>query len=225
MLLSTALLSLTPTSLSSAFKTGFTQGFAFVIESASDIRVRFECLHHKKETRNSRKIEEKDRKRVETHIRGTGCPFALYISRQKRRGDQWILCYTKHTEHNHPPSPDPFQLLPHRRRRPGHREVLRLAATHRDTIGYADSSEILGKMGLELDRKSFYNLQRKESEGQLSSQEQARLLLDYLQHAGFHFEVDEVFTFNAAGDRERIILTIAWFSPEQIRLDDLFLGD
>ena len=49
-------------------------------------------------------------------------------------------------------------------------------------------------------------------------------MLDYLQHAGFHFEVDEVFTFNAARDRERIILTIAWFSPEQIRLTRRFVS-
>jgi hypothetical protein len=34
----------------------FTQGYAFVIESTTDIRVRFECVHHKNNTKNCRKI-------------------------------------------------------------------------------------------------------------------------------------------------------------------------
>jgi hypothetical protein len=158
----------------------FTQGFAFVIETRTDIRVRFECLHHKKETRNSRHLEEVDRVRAETYTRGTGCRFALYVSRQKRRGDQWILCWTKHTSHNHPLAPDPFQLIPHRRRRPGYLQALELAATHRGIIGYADSADILERQGLEIDQKTYYNLQRKSQSGQISDQEEMRLILQDL---------------------------------------------
>jgi hypothetical protein len=92
----------------------FTQGHAFVIESRSHNRVRFDCIYHKKETRNTRKTEEKDRRRVETHVRGTDCKYQLYVSLQKKYGSQWVLCYSKNTTHNHPPVIDLFQLPPHR---------------------------------------------------------------------------------------------------------------
>lgn len=42
------------------------------------------CIHHKNATRNTRKTEEVDRKRVETHVRGTGCQYGVYISIQQR---------------------------------------------------------------------------------------------------------------------------------------------
>jgi hypothetical protein len=48
-------------------------------------------------------------------------------------------------------------------------------------------------MGLDLDQKSFYNLQRKESVGQVSDQEQARLLLAYLEQEGYYIAVDEAY--------------------------------
>ena len=69
-----------------------------------------------------------------------------------------ILCYSKHTEHNHPPAVDPFQLPPHRQRQPGRPEALRLATTHRGVVGFQTSRNILRNMGLDLDQKSFYNL-------------------------------------------------------------------
>ena len=203
----------------------FTQGYAFVIESTTDIRVRFECVHHKNNTKNCRKIEEKDRKRVNTQVRGTGCLYCLYVSRQKRRGDQWILCYSKHTEHNHPPAPDPFQLPPHRYRRPGYRQAVQIAETHRGTISFAASSNILEKLGLEIDRKAFYNLQRKETQGHLSSQDEARLILTYLEQEGLHVEVDEAYTLNPDNTKkDRHIQAIAWWSQEQMRLARRFVS-
>jgi hypothetical protein len=203
----------------------FTQGYAFVIESTTDIRVRFECVHHKNNTKNCRKIEEKDRKRVNTQVRGTGCLYCLYVSRQKRRGDQWILCYSKHTEHNHPPAPDPFQLPPHRHRRPGHHQALQIAETHRGTIGFAASSNILEKLGLEIDRKAYYNLQRKETQGHLSSQDEARLILAYLEQEGLHVEVDESYTLHPDNTKkDRLIQAIAWWSQEQMRLARRFVS-
>lgn len=65
-------------------------------------------------------------------------------------------------------------------------------------------------MGLELNRKTFYNLQRKETEGSLSDQEEARLVLVYLESQGFHVVVDEVYMYGPDGEKkDRIILTIA----------------
>src|SRR6266536_1614482 len=49
----------------------FTKGFALVTASAKStngqvVRVYFNCVHHKKETRNTRKLAEEDRQRVQT---------------------------------------------------------------------------------------------------------------------------------------------------------------
>ena len=204
----------------------FTQGYAFVIASKVATRVRFDCIHHKNATRNTRKTEEVDRKRVETHVRGTGCQYGVYISIQQRLGGQWVFGYTKHTQHNHPPSPDPFQLLPHRHRRPGFKQALQIASTHRGTIGFAASSDILSKMGLELNRKAFYNLQRKEAEGQISSQEEALLILSYLEGENFHVEINEEYILDVDGKRlNRVIKDIIWFSNEQIRMAQRFVSE
>ena len=56
-------------------------------------------------------------------------------------------------------------------------------------------------MGLELDRKAFYNLQRKESEGQISSQEEALLILSYLEGENFHVEINEEYVLGPGGER------------------------
>jgi hypothetical protein len=204
----------------------FTQGYAFVTASKVATRVRFDCIHHKTETRNTRKTAEEDRQRVETHVRGTGCLYGVYISVQKKYGGQWVFGYSKHTDHNHPPSPDPFQLLPHRHRRPGFKQALQIASTHRGTIGFAASSDILSKMGLELDRKAFYNLQRKESEGQISSQEEALLILSYLEGENFHVEINEEYVLGPGGERvKRVVKDIIWFSNEQIRMAQRFVSE
>jgi hypothetical protein len=68
-------------------------------------------------------------------------------------------------------------------------------------------------MGLEVNRMAFYNLQRKESEGQLSDQDQARMILGYLEAHKFHVEIDESYVYDGAGNiKERCILAIGWFS-------------
>jgi hypothetical protein len=54
----------------------------------------------------------------------------------------------KYSKHNHPPSPDPFQLTPRRHRRPGYIEAVRIAQMHR---GVVISSSILGRLGLEIE--------------------------------------------------------------------------
>jgi hypothetical protein len=136
----------------------FVQGLAFVVEYRESTRVRWDCIFHKKETRNSRRMEEASRQYVSTFIRGTGCPIYFYVSKKKRQGDQWIFCYGKYLEHNHPYAIDPFSLAPHRSRRPGYLEARRITETHRGVVSFRASSGILQKMGLEIERKEFYNL-------------------------------------------------------------------
>jgi hypothetical protein len=61
-------------------------------------------------------------------------------------------------------------------------------------------------MGLELDRKAFYNLQRKESEGQISSQEEALLILSYLEGENFHVEINEEYVLGPGGERVKRVV-------------------
>ena len=149
----------------------FCNGYALAIESSKPSfkggpisRIVVHCVHHKEATRNSRKIVEVERRRVSRKTQANGCKFSMYISQRKRMGGLWAIGYTQ-PEHNHDPPPDPFQYDVHRSRRPGHAAALDIAATHRGTITYGKSKEILQKQGLHVDRKTFYNLKRRGREG------------------------------------------------------------
>jgi hypothetical protein len=201
----------------------FTQGCAYVVESKVDRRVRWDCIFHKKETRNTRRTAEEDRQRVGTFVRGTGCKAYYYVSLQKKQGDQWIFCWGKTTEHNHLFTPDPFSLIPHRSRRPGYLQAKQVAEVHRGVIGFKASSSILEKMGLEMTRMEWYNLLRKRSEGTLTHQEEARVILTYLSDQGCHVYVDEIYVIDNLGNKsDRVIQSILWFTPEQLRLNRRF---
>ena len=69
----------------------FTKGFAFVKESAKTkngqvVRVYLDCVHHKKVTKNSRKLKEEERKRVQTRTQANDCKFSLVISFEEQLG-------------------------------------------------------------------------------------------------------------------------------------------
>ena len=51
----------------------FTKGFTVVTESTRKGRVIFQCIYHRKKTRNSRMIVTEDRERVSTAIKAKGC--------------------------------------------------------------------------------------------------------------------------------------------------------
>lgn len=149
----------------------FCNGYALAIESSKPsvkggpiTRIVVHCVHHKETTRNSRNIKDEERRRVSRKTQANGCKFAMYISRRKRLDGLWAIGYT-HPEHNHDPLPDPFQYDVHRTRKPGYTTALTLAASHLGTISYGKSKEILQKDGLHIDRKTFYNLKRREGEG------------------------------------------------------------
>jgi hypothetical protein len=65
----------------------FLNGFAYVKLSGSEKegRYRYGCIFHSRaagqRTRNYRKIHEKDRKRVNSYVRGIGCLAKITISR------------------------------------------------------------------------------------------------------------------------------------------------
>jgi hypothetical protein len=149
----------------------FTEGFALAVESGRADRVLYHCVHHKKATKNSHKTAEADRQRVQTHTQARGCKFALYISKTKRSKGRWAI-NSSNLEHNHAPNPDPFQYTQHQAKQPGYSKALATAATHVGVISYTVSVEILRKEGLELDRKKYYNLGRKEESEGLTRQEE-----------------------------------------------------
>ena len=102
----------------------FLNGHAYVKISGSmrEGRFRFGCIFHSRKegqrTRNYRRLNEKDRQRVKSYVRGIGCPVKITISKQKSLGDQWCLRHTNLGQHNHPPTLNPFSLQPHISRRP-----------------------------------------------------------------------------------------------------------
>jgi hypothetical protein len=128
------------------------------------------------------------------------------ISRQKRLGDQWYLRHTYFNQHNHPPTPNPFTLDPHRSRQPGRLEAIQIAKTHVGKIPYRLSKNVLKELDLSLDRKTFYNLSRKEQAHKLSPQEEALMLLHHLESSNVHVVVEEQYVRDIAGNKkDRVI--------------------
>jgi len=65
----------------------FSKGFCIVTASrnAANTYVRYKCIHHGKETRNWRKLEEHasketNREKEFTNIHARGCPWQMYVS-------------------------------------------------------------------------------------------------------------------------------------------------
>jgi hypothetical protein len=167
----------------------FTKGFALVKESSKTskgqvVRVYLDCIHHKNATKNSRKLGEAERKRVQTKTQALGCPFSFVISWNEQLG-YWKI-RPKSLEHNHPPNPDPFQYHQHEDKMIGHRAAIAMARTHRGILSYKDSAAVLTQDGLEIRKKKFYNLQRKEGKGTLTRQEELEYILQLLEDEGIH---------------------------------------
>jgi hypothetical protein len=182
----------------------FTHRFYLVIESAKGDRTQFRCIHHQKQTRNTRKTAEADRQRVETSTQARGCPFSLYISRQKRLGDRWAVGFNlEKLQHNHALNPDALMYIFHRSKRPSYSEALELASDLRGVVGYSAASQVLKKKGWEIDWKQFYNLLRKEEKGSLTRQDELVLILKILDNEGLHPQVREEYILNEDSNCEQ----------------------
>jgi hypothetical protein len=144
----------------------------------------------------------------------------------KSQGDQWVLRHMNFDQHNHPPTPNPFSLQPHVSRRPGFAEAISVAKTHRGILTYSESKEVLKKMGLTIDPNRYYNLVRKEQSKSLSPQEEAMMLLYYLESQSVHVVVDEQYVLDERGDKkDRVIICIVWWTSAQIQLARRFVSD
>lgn len=144
----------------------------------------------------------------------------------KSLGDQWVLRHMNFNQHNHPPTPNPFSLQPHVSRRSGFAEAISVAKTHRGILTYSESKEVLKKMGLTIDPNRYYNLVRKEQSKSLSPQEEAMMLLYYLESQSVHVVVDEQYVLDERGDKkDRVIMCIVWWTSAQIQLARRFVSD
>ena len=198
---------------------GFTQGILLVKESTNNKKGRWQidCSRHHKETANWRKTPLEDRQRLSTHFQAHSCKFSLYISRRKRYNNQWAIGWTN--EHcNHPPLADPFSAEGFKIYEPGRERARQLASTHRGTIGYAASDDILRNEGLHLRRKEYYNLARKEAKAPLSNQEELQLVMTILEQNGFHPRTREEYIIENGIRTKRVVRDIFFMSDEQIHM-------
>jgi len=61
-------------------------------------------------------------------------------------------------------------------------------------------------LGLNIDRKAFYNLLRKEQANKMSAQEEAQMLLHHLESHNVHVVVDKQYIVDEEGNKkDRII--------------------
>ncbi|KAM4066755.1 hypothetical protein HRG_012165 [Hirsutella rhossiliensis] len=216
----------------------FTQGFALVTASKVRDRLRVNCLHHGRGTRNTRKLsntvtEGGDRKKKLAYIKAKECPYSLYVSYrtirsghggvEERKG--WVAGFT-FAYHTHPPLQNPFHYACHRSRIPDRAAAVDLALVHRTAgLSATESTRILDQHGLGncLSAKEFYNLSR--SEGRRSSQEALDLLLTCLEFEDFRVRCFFKYLLDDQGRRTARVLEHLFFcSSEQIRLGRRFVS-
>ena len=94
-------------------------------------------------------------------------------------------------------------------------------------LTYSESKDILKRIGLTIQPKQYYNLIRNENSHSLSPQEEALLLLHYLEsQEDVHVVVDELYVLNERGEKkDRVITCIAWWTSAQIQMARRFVSD
>jgi hypothetical protein len=76
-------------------------------------------------------------------------------------------------------------------------------------LSFSDSKEVLKRLGLTIDANRYYNLMRKEQTRTLNPQEEALMLLHYLESWDVHVMVDKQYVLDKAGNKkDRVILCI-----------------
>ena len=200
----------------------FVEGFAVVKESKKNTHFIVQCVHHKRETQNTRKIADGDRKRM-TKTQATGCMFFVYISFRKTQGEIYCIGYTR-DEHNHFMNPDPFTFAAHKEKKPKQSAAISAALPMRGEILYRKVSCILEKQGLKISKKEFYNFQCGESKEHLSNQKELTLLLQYLQKKNFHVHLLEKYVDIKGKPKKHIAKVITFTNSEMIRLAKKFVN-
>lgn len=161
----------------------FSQGFAVTTGScgqAGNPRKYFQCIHHGKETKNWRHLDEHvdtkeqptDRQREHTHIKGLGCKWSVSLSYKRKNRSQpndlaWILCVKEENiqQHSHPLQANSLSYEAHCLRNPDYAKAIDIAKAHRlSKLSYTQSDRVLSNTRKDLDedlhikRKKYYRL-------------------------------------------------------------------
>ncbi|MCJ1484604.1 Methylmalonate-semialdehyde dehydrogenase [acylating] mitochondrial [Schaereria dolodes] len=138
----------------------FSQGYVVVGSGGGPFRARLCCCQHGKETKNSRRLTEENRKR-KTKSQASGCPYKAYAvyKKQPDGSSQWTIGLTC-PSHTHTPLPDPFRHKLTKDRHPGYQLAMQNALRDRKRqIPYATAIEDLGgDDDYIIDSKDYYNL-------------------------------------------------------------------
>ena len=92
-------------------------------------------------------------------------------------------------------------LLSNLNRRPYYIEAIEVVKTYQGVLSFIKSKEILKKIGLEIDTKSYYNLRRKEQSQSLSPYEEALYLLYKLKAQEVYIIIKEKYIVNREGNK------------------------
>lgn len=164
----------------------FSEGFAVVNGRQSGRNsLHMVCSHHGLATKNTRKLEEDDRKRVNTHVQQLHCKWHV---RGTNRQGCWSVT-TLVDLHNHAPASDPFcdsnnsSYLLTKAAATVESSILRRAGTT-----HSQARAILGQKGLTIGKKAYYNSVRpdKEEAGPRTEKAEAERLLDVLEKHQWH---------------------------------------
>ena len=96
-------------------------------------------------------------------------------------------------------NPDRFSYIIHRSGRCGHDKAVGLAPGLWREVFYKKAKAVLQSHDLNIERKEYYNLTRREATKKLNFQEQLRLLLACLDQKDFRIRFHEVYTLKDQG--------------------------
>ena len=219
------------------------QGFAIARLSGSMKQVRprfyFRCIHHGKETANTRNLEEHvdrnkegkittRRQRESTNINARDCPYFVYLSYKQigQRGtrEYGLVLGVKNNAHSHTMAVNPLIYSEHRRSIPGYGPALELGKSLRSAyISYSAARRVLEQAGFPLDRNTYYNLRHRSVS---ADKDDFAGLVVALEDAGFVFECrieEEIDPYT--GKVLDAQLQQIWFShPDQIRYAQRFIA-
>ena len=201
----------------------FTQGFALVTETNDKKNhiVILECTRHHKKERNTRKLEEKDRKRKNTKVAFNDCKYRLRLKRNKE-DETWRL-YIVNPDHNHEMARDPFSFKEHQTRDPERATALEQGKNLRvASTNFGQAARVLGITGLRLSRNDYYNLTR--SMGKHTPEEELNFALGSLDEAGFHVRTLDKYIVENNTPKRRIVDHFFCCNAEQIRFVKRFVG-
>jgi hypothetical protein len=229
-------------------------GFQIVTgQGSTRIRRNFQCKHHGEKPQNNRKLEDtvtrdpkdkkiiiSNRKRNDTRARQKNCKWRVYVvpftedddEVEGKQTERWILRIGTDREtartcdwHSHEMAPDPFVYLRHSQAQPSVIAALPQATSMRDSsLLYRQAERILYGQGLRIDRRSYYNLARRQSMG--TTQDDLLALVSVLEYDGWIYRTFWDFINNDQGVIIKQVLKAVFFTNnELIRLARRFCPD